>query len=88
MKRETKARVEIAALIYTMTNAVIFGAGLVTVLTLPALRADEAILIPAVVVASLILAGPAAWVIAPRLRARYWRRRAAGLSRANVLARI
>jgi hypothetical protein len=80
--------VGIAALIYTMTTAVIFGAGLITVLTLPALCADEAIWIPAVVVASLILAAPTAWVIAPRLRARYWRRRASGSSRVNVLARI
>jgi hypothetical protein len=28
MQRETKTRVGIAALIYTMTNAVLFGAGL------------------------------------------------------------
>lgn len=88
MKRETTTRVGIAALIYTMTNAVIFGAGLITVLTLPGLRADEAIWIPAVVVASLILAAPAAWVIAPRLRARYWRLRTSRRSQANVLARF
>jgi hypothetical protein len=75
MKRETTIRVGIAALIYTMTNAVIFGAGLVTVLTFPGLRAGEAIWIPVAVVTSVILAAPAAWVIAPRLRARYWRRR-------------
>lgn len=77
MQPETKTRTAIAALICTMTNAVIFGAGLITVLTLPALRGEEATWIPVVVVASLILAVPAAWVIAPRLRARYWRQRAA-----------
>ena len=54
-----------------MTNAVIFGAGLITVLTLPALRHEEMIWIPVIVVASLILAAPASWLIAPRLRARY-----------------
>ena len=43
MKRETKTRAGIAALIYTMTNAVIFGVGLITVLTLPALRGEETI---------------------------------------------
>jgi len=56
-----------------MTNAVIFGAGLIAVLTLPALSASAAIWIPVVVVASLLLAAPVAWLIAPRLKARYWR---------------
>jgi hypothetical protein len=77
MQRETKTRLGIAALIYLMTNAVMFGAGLITVLTVPALRADAATWIPVVVAASLVLAAPAAWLLAPRLRARYWRRRAA-----------
>ncbi len=77
MHRETKTRAGIAALIYSMTNAVIFGAGLITVLLLPSLRGEGMISIPAVVVASLILAAPIAWLIAPRLRARYWRRRTA-----------
>jgi multidrug efflux pump subunit AcrB len=75
MQRETKTRVGIAALIYSMTNAVIFGAGLITVLLLPDLRGQDMISIPVVVVASLILAAPIAWLIAPRLRARYWRQR-------------
>jgi hypothetical protein len=77
MQRETKTRLGIAALIYLMANAVMFGAGIITVLTVPALRADAATWIPVVVAASLVLAAPAAWLIAPRLRARYWRRRAA-----------
>ena len=75
MRRETKTRVGIAALIYLMTNAVIFGAGLITVLLLPGLRGEGMISIPAVVVTSLILAAPIAWLIAPRLRARYKRQR-------------
>lgn len=74
MQRETKTRLRIAALIYSMTNAVIFGLGIITVLNVPALRSDAAIWIPVVVVASLVLAAPAAWLIAPRLRARYRRR--------------
>lgn len=76
MHRETKTRAAIAALIYSMTNAVLFGAGLIIVLTVPALSAAAAVWIPAVVAASFILAAPIAWVIAPRLRARYWQRRA------------
>jgi hypothetical protein len=76
MQRETKTRVGIAALIYSMTNAVLFGIGL-TVLTVPALSTNAAIWIPVVVVASFILAAPIAWEVAPRLRARYWRQKSA-----------
>jgi len=71
-----------------MTNAVIFGTGLVMALTLPTPRGDEAISIPTVVVASIILAAPVAWVIAPRLRARHWRLRTAGCSPATVRRRV
>jgi hypothetical protein len=77
MQRETKTRVGIAALIYSMTNAVLFGIGLITVLTVPALSTNAAIWIPVVVVASFIIAAPVAWEIAPRLRARYWRQKSA-----------
>ena len=70
----TRNRFRIAVLIYSMTNAVIFGAGIITVLNVPALRADAHIWIPVMVVASLILAAPLAWLIAPRLQARYDRR--------------
>jgi hypothetical protein len=45
------------------------------VLTIPALSDHANVLVPAVVVASLILAAPVSWMIAPRLRARYRRRR-------------
>src|SRR5262245_55035682 len=67
-------RWRIAVLIYSMTNAVIFGAGLITVLNVSALRVNAYIWIPIVVIASLILAAPIAWLIAPRLQARYDRR--------------
>ena len=66
-------RLRIAVLIYSMTNAVIFGAAIITVLNVPALNANAYIWIPVVVVASLILAAPIAWLIAPRLQARYER---------------
>ena len=75
MQREAKTRVGIAALIYTMTNAVLFGAGLITVLLLPGFSSQLMIWISGAVVASIILAAPVAWLIAPRLRARYWRER-------------
>jgi hypothetical protein len=73
MTRETTTRASIAALIYAMTSAVLFGVGIIAVLTVPALSANAVFLIPAVVIASLILGAPAAWIIAPRMRARYWR---------------
>jgi len=88
MQRETKTRVELAALVYIMTNAVIFGAGLITVLSVPALSADAGTWIVVVVVASLVLAAPVAWFIAPRLRARYWRRRMAEHPQAAVIPHI
>ena len=72
MQGETKTRAGIALLIYSMTNAVIFGASLITVLSLPDLRDQGMVWIPVVVVASLILAAPIAWLVAPRLRVRYW----------------
>jgi hypothetical protein len=83
MQGETKTRLRIAALIYLMTNAVIFGAGIITVLNVPALRSNASFWIPVVVAASLVLAAPAAWLIAPRLRAQYGRR---GTGRAPLSA--
>jgi hypothetical protein len=74
MQSETKTRLRIAALIYSMTNAVIFGAGIITVLNVPGLRSNAWIWIPVMVAASLVLAALAAWLIAPRLRAHYRRR--------------
>jgi hypothetical protein len=75
MQPGMRNRLRIAVLIYSMTNAVIFGAAIITVLNVPALNANAYIWIPVVVVASLILAAPIAWLIAPRLQARYdrWR---------------
>jgi hypothetical protein len=77
MHPKTRMRAGLAALVFIMTNAVLFGAGLITVLSIPAWQSDAAYTIPAVVVASFVVAAPASWIIAPRLRARYWRQRAA-----------
>jgi uncharacterized membrane protein len=75
MQEGLSIRARIAILIYSMTNAVLFGIGIVTVLNVPSLAAHAWIGIPVVVVLSLLLAAPIAWYIAPRMRARYWRRR-------------
>jgi Cu/Ag efflux pump CusA len=66
-------RLQIAALVFMMTNAVAFGIGIVPVLMIPSLSNNAFEVIPAVVIASLLVSAPLSWLIAPRLRARYWR---------------
>ena len=66
-------RFQIALLIFMMANAVAFGIGIVLVLMIPALMAHAFEAVPAVVAASLVVSAPAAWFIAPTLRARYQR---------------
>jgi hypothetical protein len=58
-----------------MTNAVLFGAGITTVLTIPQLAKNAALLISLVTIASFALAFPIAWKIVPWMRARRERRR-------------
>ena len=77
MQEGITTRDRIAVLIYAMVNAVLFGIGLVFVLNVPSFAAHLWVGIPAVVLASLVLAVPIAWLIAPRLRARRARRDAA-----------
>ena len=68
-------RLQIAALVFMMVNAIAFGVGIVPVLMVPELSNNSFEFIPAVVIASLLISAPLAWFIAPRLRARYWRTR-------------
>ncbi|MDN2580186.1 hypothetical protein [Aquibium sp. ELW1220] len=56
-------------------NAMLFGLGAVTVLSIPALADQAMILIPAVVVASFVLAPVIGSMIASRMRVRNWSRR-------------
>jgi peptidoglycan/LPS O-acetylase OafA/YrhL len=58
-----------------MISAVLFGFGIVLVLTIERLAQHSWVLIPLVVVASLIFAWPISWLIVPRLRKPLWRRR-------------
>ena len=65
-------RVQIAAMVYLMVQAVMFGIGVMLVLGTP--LADMAMtLMPWVVATTAVLSIPISWMIAPRLRARYWR---------------
>lgn len=66
-------RLQIAAMIFLMAQAVIFGALTVVVLASPLSREAMA-LMPWVVAGSALVAMPFSWWLAPRLRARTWRR--------------
>jgi hypothetical protein len=66
-------RLQIASMLFLMTNAVAFGVGIVPVLSIPALAQNAFTLIPAVVIASFVVSAPLAWMIAPRLQVRYAR---------------
>ena len=70
-----RTRVWIAAMIYPIANAVLFGAGAALVLTVPYLRANSDWALPGMIVAALVLAMPISYMLAPRLRQRYWRER-------------
>jgi hypothetical protein len=66
-------RLQIAAMVFMMVNAVVFGVGIVPVLLISALANNAFETIPAVVIASFAVSAPLSWFIAPRLRARCWR---------------
>jgi hypothetical protein len=55
-----------------MINAVIFGTGVIAVLSVPALTEHAKYLIPAVVAFSFLLSPFVAKLIAPRMRIRNW----------------
>ena len=61
----------IALIIYGLANAVIFGTGAITILSIPSLQEEWPYLLPIVVVLSFVLAWPIAKAIAPKLRSRY-----------------
>ncbi len=63
-------RLGIAALIYMMVNAVVFGVGAITVLSIPSLKENATVWLPSVVIASFVIAAPIAWFIAPHMRSR------------------
>jgi hypothetical protein len=66
-------RLQIAAMVFMMVNAVAFGIGIVPVLLIPSLANNAFEAIPAVALASFTVSAPISWFLAPRLRARYWR---------------
>ncbi len=65
-------RMRITIVIYTMVQAVVFGAGIVLVLATP-LAQTAMTLMPWVVGLSLLIAAPIAWLLAPMAQARHAR---------------
>ncbi len=58
-------RFTLAAIIYPMVNAVLFGAGAVAVLSIA--PENTPTLLVAVILASFVVAVPISWLLAPRL---------------------
>jgi hypothetical protein len=71
MTNNSIARMRVAALVFSMCNAVVFGIGIVTVLAVPALSAHAFFWIPAVVLTSFVVAAPLSWLIAPMMMLRF-----------------
>lgn len=71
--RTWRTRTWIAVLISLPVNAVLFGAGAIAVLSIPALAEQAKYLLPAVIVTGLAATLPLAWMLAPRLRLRQGR---------------
>ncbi len=63
----------VTAVIFMIVNAVLFGIGATAVLSIPSLAAEASTLIWVVTALSFVLALPIAYLLAPRLRARYQR---------------
>ncbi|AWK86891.1 hypothetical protein [Azospirillum thermophilum] len=75
-------RLGIAVLVFMMVQAVLFGIGALLVLATP-LSEWAMALMPWVVGISTVVSIPLSWILAPRLRLRYWRAR----ERRNTLRR-
>jgi hypothetical protein len=67
-------RTQISAMVFMMVQAVLFGAGILIILLTP-LRDHAMLAMPVMIALSMAAAAILSWQIAPRLRARYWRRR-------------
>jgi hypothetical protein len=71
MNTDNQARLRVAALIYLMVNAVVFGVGIITVLMTPTLAQHAFFWVPTMIVTSFILSAPLAWFIAPSMMMRF-----------------
>ena len=62
--------IRLAILIYAMVQGVLFGVPTILVLSIPALAANAAYYLPAIIVVSFLIAEPVALIMAPWLKAR------------------
>jgi hypothetical protein len=60
MDSDSQTRLRVAALIYLIVNAVVFGVGLLSVLMTPILVQHAFFWIPAIIVTSFVLSAPLA----------------------------
>ena len=67
-------RLQITAMVFMMVQAIPFGAGTIAILRTP-LQDQAFVYMPAMIVATMLIAAVLSWEIAPRLQARYWRKR-------------
>ncbi len=70
-----KTNTRIALLVSLMINAVLFGVGAITVLSIPSLNERAIYLLPAVIVASFALSPFLSRTLAPRMRSQAWQER-------------
>jgi hypothetical protein len=73
MSKDSWARLRVAALIYCMVNAVVFGIGTILVMSLPVLMFHAFFWIPVVVASSFVISAPLSWFIAPWMMMRFAR---------------
>jgi hypothetical protein len=67
-------RLQITAMVFMMVQAILFGAGTIAILLTP-LQDQAFVYMPAMIVATMLIAAVLSWEIAPRLQASYWRKR-------------
>ncbi|MBR0947650.1 MULTISPECIES: hypothetical protein [Bradyrhizobium] len=67
-------RLQIAAMVFMSIQAVMFGAGMLVILLTP-IQSNAMAAIPTMIAVSFVASAAIAWLIAPRLRQRYWRAR-------------
>ena len=77
-------RLQLAIMVGLMINAILFGIGIVTILSVPVLADNAKYSIPVLVVACFVTTPFVAWIMAPRLRLRYWQEREQGNKQQSI----
>ena len=66
-------RIQIASIVFMMVQPLLFCIAIVLILATP-LNQNVMTLVPWMIATSFFVSVPLAWLIAPRLQMRYWRR--------------